>query len=183
MNTAETVLVTGGHGTMGPWVCRELTRRGARVVVLDLLPEPRFTLPGSGPDAVVVGDVRDVGLVRETLSAHRITRVVHLAAIVGEPCETDPVLAFDVNVIATAHLIEAAESAGVRRLTANSTKGALGPMPANGLWRIETPACGSRRRARRLLQPRRSPRAAHSRVRLQNSPPVTARAQPSPPGR
>lgn len=130
---AETVLVTGGHGTMGPWVCRELARRGARVVVLDLLPKARFTLPGSVPDAVVVGDVRNVDLVRETLSAHQITRVVHLAAIVGEPCEADPALAFDVNVIATAHLIEVAESAGVRRLTANSTKGALGPMPARYL--------------------------------------------------
>lgn len=77
MNTAETVLVTDGHGTMGPWVCRELTRRGARVVVLDLLPEPRFTLPGSAPDTVV-GDVRDVGLVRETLGGlprRRSTRV------------------------------------------------------------------------------------------------------------
>jgi UDP-glucose 4-epimerase len=128
-----TALVTGGHGTMGPWVCRELARRGMRVVVLDLEAAPRFALPGFAPDAVIVGDVRDVALVRSTLETHGITHVVHLAAIVGAPCEADPVLAFEVNVIATARLIQAAEGAGVRRLTANSTKGALGPMPARFL--------------------------------------------------
>ena len=130
---SETILVTGGHGTMGPWVGRELGRRGARVVVLDLAPEPRFALPGFEPAAVVVGDVRDEGLVRDTLREHGITRVIHLAAIVGQPCEADPVQAFEVNVIATQRLIEAAEAAGVQRLTANSTKGVLGPLPARYL--------------------------------------------------
>ena len=135
----ETVLVTGGHGTMGPWVSRELARRGARVVVLDLRPEPRFVPPGYAVDAVVVGDVKDAELVRDTLGAHRISRVVHLAALVGEPCETDPVGAFEVNVIATQRLIEAAEAAGVVRLTANSTKGALGPLPARYLHPVYDP--------------------------------------------
>lgn len=129
----ETVLVTGGHGTMGPWVCRALRARDARVVVLDRLPEPRFGLPGSEPDAVVQGDVRDVDLVRATLADHQVSRVIHLAALVGELCEQDPVEAFEVNVIATARLIEAAEAAGIRRFTANSTKGVLGPMPARFL--------------------------------------------------
>lgn len=129
----ETVLVTGGHGTMGPWVSRELVRLGARVVVLDLLPAPRFTPPDYRVDSVVVGDVRDTDLVRDTLREQGITRIVHLAALVGQPCEADPVSAFEVNVIATQRLIEAAEAAGVARLTANSTKGALGPLPARHL--------------------------------------------------
>ncbi len=137
--TRETVLVTGGHGTMGPWVGRALAERGARVVVLDLAPAPRFALPGFAPAAVVIGDIRDEDLVRRTLQTHGITRVVHLAAIVGAPCEADPVTAFEVNVIATARLIVAAEAAGVRRLTANSTKGALGPMPARFLHPIYDP--------------------------------------------
>lgn len=135
----ETVLVTGGHGTMGPWVSRELARRGARVVVLDLLAEPRFVPPGYRVDAVVVGDVQDTGLVRETLHTQGITRVVHLAALVGEPCEADPVRAFEVNVIATQRLIETAEAAGVARLTANSTKGALGPLPPDYLHPVYRP--------------------------------------------
>lgn len=133
MAETETILVTGGNGTMGPWVSRELARRGARVVVLDLLPKPRFVPPDYAVDAVVVGDVRDTELVRETLRVHKITRIIHLAAVVGEPCEADPVRAFEVNVIATQRLIEAAEAAGVTRLTANSTKGALGPLPARYL--------------------------------------------------
>jgi nucleoside-diphosphate-sugar epimerase len=126
-----TILVTGGHGTMGPWVVRALHERGARVVVLDLLEGARSPIgdPGAAPDATVVADVRDSSRVEAVLREHRITHVVHLAAIVGEPCERDPVAAFEVNAIATARLISAAEAAGVVRFVANSTKGALGPLP------------------------------------------------------
>ncbi|HSL77749.1 MAG TPA: NAD(P)-dependent oxidoreductase, partial [Candidatus Limnocylindrales bacterium] len=126
-----TVLVTGGHGTMGPWVVRALHGRGARVIVLDLLDRPRSPLAEESavPDGAIAGDIRDVALISGVLRQHRITHVVHLAAIVGEDCERDPVTALEVNTIATARLIEAAEAAGVVRLVANSTKGALGPLP------------------------------------------------------
>jgi nucleoside-diphosphate-sugar epimerase len=126
-----TVLVTGGHGTMGPWVVRALHERDASVVVFDLLDAPRSPLsePAAQPDASVVGDIRDATLLEATLRKHRISHVVHLAALVGDVCERDPVSAFEVNTIATARLIEAAESAGVTRFVANSTKGALGPLP------------------------------------------------------
>ncbi|HUQ78470.1 MAG TPA: NAD(P)-dependent oxidoreductase [Patescibacteria group bacterium] len=134
-----TVLVTGGHGTMGPWVTRELRRRGARVVVLDVAAAPRFALPDAEPERAIGGDVRDTELVKSILAEERIERVIHLAAIVGAPCETDPVTAFEVNVIATARLIRAAEEAGVRRFTANSTKGALGPLPVQFLHPIYEP--------------------------------------------
>ena len=126
-----TVLVTGGHGTMGPWVVRALHQRGARVVVFDLLDAPRASLgeTAAEPDVAVAGDVRDVDLVSAMLRENGISHVVHLAAIVGEACERDPVTAFEVNTIATARLIEAAEATGVTRLVANSTKGVLGPLP------------------------------------------------------
>jgi nucleoside-diphosphate-sugar epimerase len=126
-----TVLVTGGHGTMGPWVVRALHARDARVVVLDLLDAPRTGLAEDAaiPDASVVGDVRDSDLVERTLREHGVSHVVHLAALVGDVCESDPVTAFEVNTIATARLIGASEAAGVRRLVANSTKGVLGPLP------------------------------------------------------
>jgi nucleoside-diphosphate-sugar epimerase len=126
-----TVLVTGGHGTMGPWVVGALHDRAARVVVLDLLDAPRSSLGEASavPDESIVGDVRDAALVRGVMREHGITNVVHLAAIVGEDCERDPGRALEVNTIATARLIEAAEAIGVRRLVANSTKGTLGPLP------------------------------------------------------
>ena len=126
-----TVLVTGGHGTMGPWAVRALHERGARVAALDLLDAPRSSLGEASavPDESIVGDVRDTAVVRAALRGHAVSHVVHLAAIVGEDCERDPVTALEVNTIATARLIEAAERAGVVRLVANSTKGALGPLP------------------------------------------------------
>jgi UDP-glucose 4-epimerase len=126
-----TVLLTGGNGTMGPWVVRALHERGARVIVLDVLERPRSGLGEASavPDASIVGDVRDAALIPGVLRGHRITHVVHLAAIVGEECERDPVTALEVNTIATARLIEAAAATGVTRLVANSTKGVLGPLP------------------------------------------------------
>lgn len=129
------VLVTGGHGSMGPWVVRALHERGARVVVLDLLDRPRSGLgeAAAEPDASVTGDVRDTDLIAATLRDHGISHVVHLAAVVGEECERDPVTAFEVNTIATARLIAVAEAAGLTRLVANSTKGVLGPLPARYL--------------------------------------------------
>jgi nucleoside-diphosphate-sugar epimerase len=126
-----TVLVTGGQGTMGPWVVRALHELGAQVVVLDLLDRPRSSLGEAGavPDESIVGDVRDTALVRSVLGEYGVSHLVHLAAIVGEECERDPVTALEVNTIATARLIAAAEGAGVTRLVANSTKGVLGPLP------------------------------------------------------
>lgn len=103
------------------------------MVVLDVASAPRFALPDAEPDRAIRADVRDTEFVRTILAEERIDRVIHLAAIVGEPCEADPVTAFEVNVIATARLIRAAEEAGVRRFTTNSTKGALGPLPARYL--------------------------------------------------
>ena len=121
------VLVTGGHGTMGPWVCRELARRGARAVVLDLLPAPRFELPGATPDAVVVGDVRDVELVRWTHEEHAIDRVIHLGALgplperylhpVYEPVPVDlppsPRQIYEVTKLAVERLVVAARARGM----------------------------------------------------------------------
>jgi UDP-glucose 4-epimerase len=126
-----TVLVTGGHGTMGPWVVRALHERGARVVVVDLLDGPRSSLgeAAAEPDVSVRGDVRDTDRIAASMRHHAVSHVVHLAAIVGEDCERDPVAALEVNTIATARLIEAAEAAGVTRFVANSTKGVLGPLP------------------------------------------------------
>jgi UDP-glucose 4-epimerase len=124
-----TVLVTGGHGAMGSWVCRELARRGARVVVLDLASAPRVALPGGPATESVTGDVRDTALVRELIASHGVTRLVHLAAMVFEPCEHDPVTAFEVNALATARLLELARAVGLERVVANSTKGTLGPLP------------------------------------------------------
>ena len=74
-----TWLVTGGAGYIGSHVVRELRAAGQAVVVLDDLSTGRpERLPSDVP--LVVASVCDRAAVRETLSRHRVTGVVHLAS-------------------------------------------------------------------------------------------------------
>ena len=137
MNAA--VLVTGGHGVIGSWVCRELAVRGVEAVVLDVAETPAVAFPDVSPPPFVVGDVRDSTVLQAVFAAHPIGRVLHLAAIVGEPCERDPVMALEVNSVATARVLEAAAVAGAGRVIAMSTKGTLGPLDARYLHPVYEP--------------------------------------------
>jgi len=137
--TAETVLLTGAHGAIGCWAARELVRRGATVVRWDLAPEPVTPFPELAAQPLVVGDVRDSELVARTLETYGITRVLHLAALIGERAERDPRLAIEVNSLAPARILDAAATAGVRRVVAMSTKGVLGPLDARHLHPLYEP--------------------------------------------
>jgi UDP-glucose 4-epimerase len=125
----ERVLVTGGNGVIGAWVVRELSQRGVDAVVLDRSPRPALVFPEVAASApIVVGDVRDAALLRSVLGDHGISRVIHLAAIIGEACDEDPTEAIDINATGSARVFDAAAAAGVARIVANSTKGVLGPL-------------------------------------------------------
>lgn len=121
-----TVLVTGGHGVIGSWVCRELVRRGARVVALDTRDTPSVVFPESAAIDTVSGDLRDSAHLRAAIADRRVDRVIHLAAIIGEKAEDDPALAVEVNALATARLLAIAADRKLRRVVAMSTKGVLG---------------------------------------------------------
>jgi nucleoside-diphosphate-sugar epimerase len=117
-------LVTGGAGYVGSIVVDELLSRGHRVRAVDSL------LHGSVPSLLLAwghegfefarGDVRDRSFVQAALED--VDRVVHLAAIVGDPaCAREPALAEEVNRGATVALLEDARSAGVDRFVFAST--------------------------------------------------------------
>lgn len=125
MNPDETfwsgrrVLVTGHTGFKGAWLVALLRSMGAEVAGLALAPDPRgvFTVLQADPAMTsVLGDIRDRDLLRTVLEDHRPEVVFHLAAqaLVKESYR-DPVETFDVNVIGTAAVLDAADAAdGVR---------------------------------------------------------------------
>lgn len=135
----ESVLVTGGNGVIGAWVGRELQRRGARVVVLDLAEAPAVRFRDSPAPTSVVGDLRDVTLLGDLLRRQAVTRIVHLGALVGESAERAPALAVEVNALATARLLDLAAAAGVQRVIAMSTKGVLGRLADRHLHPLYEP--------------------------------------------
>jgi nucleoside-diphosphate-sugar epimerase len=128
------VLLTGGYGCIGSWVIRNLLGRGDDVWVYDLkedtrrlclvveekqLREARF----------VPGDVTDLDRLRDTIQAHRITHVVHLAGLQVPVCRANPILGAHVNVLGTLAVFEAVrQSEGqVQRLVYASSAAVFGP--------------------------------------------------------
>jgi len=112
------VLVTGGAGFVGRHVVRALQAVGAEVSAVDRSPHPDVP--------TVLGDLRD-GDVRERAVVHGLDAVVHLAAItsvlgsVEAPEETT-----ELNVVATAGLLELCRTRGVGAFALASTNAVVG---------------------------------------------------------
>lgn len=108
----KTVLVTGHTGFKGSWMCRVLTMHGAKVIGYSLTPptEPSlFEKAGIEKDTVsVIGDIRDLKKLRETMDKYRPEIVIHMAAqpIVRESY-ADPVYTYETNVMGTVNICEA----------------------------------------------------------------------------
>src|SRR2546430_16677869 len=126
MLAGERILVTGGSGFIGRPVVPALREAGAHVRVAGLNPYPDPDVP------TVVGDLRDPA-VRAAAVTPDLTGVVHLAAVTSVLGSlADPVRVHQVNVEATAGLLELARVRGVRRFLMSSTNavvGAVGTAP------------------------------------------------------
>jgi UDP-glucose 4-epimerase len=123
------VLVTGGAGTIGSHVVDLLVRGGAdEIVVLDNFVRGRrgniaWALE-NGPVRVVEGDIRDSGVLHEVTTGKDL--VFHLAAIRITQCAEDPRLANEVLVDGTFNVLEAAQTAAVRKVIASSSASVYG---------------------------------------------------------
>ena len=127
-NSAPKVLVTGGAGYIGSHAVLELLAAGYPVVVLDNLsnasPESllRVAQIAGKPAPLVVGDVRDEGLVRDLLARERCAAVLHFAGLkaVGESVE-QPLAYYENNVAGTTTLLRCLGDAGVRAFVFSSS--------------------------------------------------------------
>jgi UDP-glucose 4-epimerase len=118
------VLVTGGAGFVGATLVRRLAGSGHQVRVLDNYStgDPSY-LDGVGAE-LVEGDIRDAGTLDAALAG--VDAVVHLAAAGSVITSVaDPAANFDVNVLGTFRVLDAARRAGVERTVQASTGGAL----------------------------------------------------------
>ena len=107
------VLVTGHTGFKGSWLALWLRQLGAEVVGVALEPSTtpnHFDACGLEDDlADLRVDIRDYAALREVLERYRPEIVFHLAAqpLVGEAF-VDPRATFEVNVMGTVNVLEAA---------------------------------------------------------------------------
>jgi nucleoside-diphosphate-sugar epimerase len=116
------LLVTGGCGFVGSVLTPALLNAGHDVVVVDtmwfgdfLQPHPRLT--------VVTADVRDT----DAMPLKGVEAIIHLANIANDPSvELNPVLSWEVNVLATMQLADRAVREGVRQFVYASSGSVYG---------------------------------------------------------
>lgn len=118
------LLVTGAAGFVGTHVCRELTRRGARVRGLVRSPAKAAERLASLPVELHVGDIRDEQVLRRAMQG--CDMVVHLVAIAierrGQTYEA-------INALGTQRVLGAMRAVGVRRLVHMSQNHAASNSP------------------------------------------------------
>lgn len=108
----KTVLVTGHTGFKGSWMCKVLAMNGAKVIGYALNPPttPSLFEEAHISDSIisVIGDIRDLKLLNETMQKYRPEIVIHMAAqpIVRESY-VNPVYTYETNVMGTVNICEA----------------------------------------------------------------------------
>jgi UDP-glucose 4-epimerase len=123
------VLITGGAGLIGSNIADLLLAEGVEeIVVLDNFARGTAAnldkIRASGRLRVVEGDVRDPAAVQRAMQG--IDVVFHQAALRITQCAQEPRLAVEVLALGTFNVLEAAVTAGVRRVVAASTASVYG---------------------------------------------------------
>jgi FlaA1/EpsC-like NDP-sugar epimerase len=138
----KTVLITGAGGSIGSELCRQVARyRPARLVLLELSEFNLYTieqeLTEAFPDLELVrliGDVKDLPQLRQTLARWQPQLVFHAAAYKHVPLmeEHNAGAALRNNTLGTHHAALAAAEAGVERFVLISTDKAVNPTNVMG---------------------------------------------------
>ncbi len=124
VKVSEGVLVTGGAGFVGATLVRGLVASGYHVRVLDNLTTGDAAHLAGVDAELIKGDIRDAEALDAALDG--MQSIIHLAAagsVIGSV--EDPAGNFDVNVLGTFRVLDAARRAGIERTVQASTGGAL----------------------------------------------------------
>lgn len=110
------ILITGAFGNLGTLVLDRLLAQGHEVTAFDLKNpiNEKIAAAYSKRLALVWGDIRDDKLVFSLVEGHNA--VIHLAALIAPFSESNPALAFAVNVSGTRSLLNAVEQSPFRPL-------------------------------------------------------------------
>ena len=123
-NEIRKILVTGSRGQIGTELTNELRERYGTVNVVACDLRPSAEEPGDG--VFEQTDVRDRKRLLEIVSGHGIDTIVHLAAILSANGETDPVLAWEVNVGGLLNALEIARELELTRVLCPSSIAVFG---------------------------------------------------------
>ena len=135
--TDKTVLVTGGGGSIGSELCRQIAKQHPKkLVILDIYENNAYEIEqelrrkyGSDLDLqTVIASVRDVNRLEQVFSEVRPEIVIHAAAHKHVPLmEASPAEAIKNNVMGTYYTSNMAEKYGVQKFLLISTDKAVNP--------------------------------------------------------
>ena len=140
--TGKTVLVTGGGGSIGSELCRQIMRyRPRQLLIFDIYENCAYELEMElrnkyGADINVVtliGSIRDIKRLDEVFETYHPSVVFHAAAHKHVPLmEVSPAEAVKNNVFGTKNLLTSAAEHGVERFVQLSTDKAVNPTNVMG---------------------------------------------------
>ena len=165
----KTVLVTGGGGSIGSELCRQIARYAPKKLVIfdvyennayDIQQELLRALGSDFPLCVEIGTVRDTDRLEEIFQKHRPQVVFHAAAHKHVPLmENSSAEAIKNNCIGTYNTANAAEKYGAERFILISTDKAVNPTNIMG---------ASKRMCEMIIQCRKDSATTFAAVRFGN---------------
>jgi len=133
----KTVLITGGGGSIGSELCRQVMRFSPKLLVIfdiyennayELECELRQNFNGSCREEVVIGSIRDIRRLQEVFAKYKPEVVFHAAAHKHVPLmEKSYGEAIKNNIFGTRNLLEVSAASGVERFVMLSTDKAVNP--------------------------------------------------------
>ena len=133
----KTILITGGGGSIGSELCRQIVRHRPKQLIIvdiyennayDIQQELRRKLAENIELTVEIASIRDRGRIEALFAKYRPHIVFHAAAHKHVPLmESCPAEAIKNNVFGTYHVVRAAEQSGVEKFVMISTDKAVNP--------------------------------------------------------
>jgi FlaA1/EpsC-like NDP-sugar epimerase len=132
----KTILVTGGGGSIGSELCRQIVKfKPEKLIVLDIYEnnayelqmELNYEFPELNKE-FIIASVRDFNRLKEIFQTHKPDVVFHAAAHKHVPLmENNPTEAIKNNVIGTYNVVKCSHETGVKRFVQISTDKAVNP--------------------------------------------------------
>ncbi|KZL93720.1 polysaccharide biosynthesis protein [Clostridium magnum] len=132
----RTILVTGGGGSIGSELCRQISKfKPAKLLILDIYEnnvyDVQMELNRTHPELnkeVIIASIREVERLREIFEQYKPDVVFHAAAHKHVPLmESNPVEAIKNNIIGTYNLLKCAQEYKVKKFVQISTDKAVNP--------------------------------------------------------
>lgn len=124
----KNVLVTGGLGIIGSFLCRALLATSRQPVIYDVASDTGLIRDIADACVIERGNITDLPRVMGIISQHRPEAIIHLAGHVGPDVERFPWTSLNANVIGSATVFEAARLSGIQRIVFPSSRQVYGPV-------------------------------------------------------